>query len=311
MKPSSKKLKLSRRTIVLFLIMVLAIYVVVPQIGNFSDSLNTLQAAQWGDIVWAFAAVSLTYFAAGASYKALRFKPLPYFRTSVVQLASMFANRLLPAGIGGMGVNYQYLRRQRHTQSQALTMIAVNNTLGVVGNVLLVLVCLAGARLAWPSQATITLSPWLLAAVVTGAVIALSVGYHFRKPVGSTLRAVAKNLRSYRRRPIDISVALAAMAVLAFCNALGFWLCAQAVGADINFGAALIVLNLSVVLGAIVPTPGGIGGVEAGLVAGMVAYDVPAATALAAALAYRLLSFWLPLILGGLTFAVVSKRRYI
>src|SRR5437588_12961005 len=55
----------------------------------------------------------------------------------------MFANRLLPAGTGAIGVNGLYLRRQRHSLVQAGTVIGANNLIGFIGNMILLGVLLA------------------------------------------------------------------------------------------------------------------------------------------------------------------------
>jgi uncharacterized protein (TIRG00374 family) len=51
-------------------------------------------------------------------------------------------------------------------------------------------------------------------------------------------------------------------------------------------------------LGSIIPTPGGIGAVEAALTAGLTASGVPGAVAVSAVLLFRLLTFWLPVPVG-------------
>lgn len=60
-------------------------------------------------------------------------------------------------------------------------------------------------------------------------------------------------------------------------------------------------------LGGLLPIPGGLGGLDGGLLGALVVYGLPAAPAAAAILAYRLILFWLPLLLGGTAFA--SLRR--
>ena len=55
-------------------------------------------------------------------------------------------------------------------------------------------------------------------------------------------------------------------------------------------------------LGNLVPLPGGIGGVEGGLIGTFALYGLPAAKATAAVLIYRVLELWIPAILGGLAF---------
>jgi uncharacterized protein (TIRG00374 family) len=60
-------------------------------------------------------------------------------------------------------------------------------------------------------------------------------------------------------------------------------------------------------LGGLVPVPGGIGGVDAGLVGAFALYNVPITAAASAVLAYRAIALWVPAILGSAAF--VSLRR--
>ena len=60
-------------------------------------------------------------------------------------------------------------------------------------------------------------------------------------------------------------------------------------------------------LGNLVPLPGGIGGVEGGLIGTLVVYGVPAVPATAAVLLYRVVQLWLPAGLGAIAF--VRLRR--
>jgi len=56
-------------------------------------------------------------------------------------------------------------------------------------------------------------------------------------------------------------------------------------------------------------TPGGLGFVEAGLTATLIAAGVAGSDALLATLAYRVVSYWLPLP-AGLGASVLFRRRY-
>jgi uncharacterized membrane protein YbhN (UPF0104 family) len=51
-------------------------------------------------------------------------------------------------------------------------------------------------------------------------------------------------------------------------------------------------------LGGILPLPGGIGGIDGGLIGTLIVYGIPAAEATAAVLAYRVVLFWVPLVMG-------------
>jgi uncharacterized protein (TIRG00374 family) len=60
-------------------------------------------------------------------------------------------------------------------------------------------------------------------------------------------------------------------------------------------------------LGGLIPVPGGIGGVDLGLVGTFALYDVPITAAASAVLAYRAIALWVPALLGSVAF--VALRR--
>ena len=60
-------------------------------------------------------------------------------------------------------------------------------------------------------------------------------------------------------------------------------------------------------LGGLLPLPGGLGGIDGGLLGTFVVYGTPVTITAAAVLAYRVILFWLPLIVGAVAF--VSLRR--
>ena len=60
-------------------------------------------------------------------------------------------------------------------------------------------------------------------------------------------------------------------------------------------------------LGGLLPIPGGIGGIDGGLIGTLIVYGTPAAATAAAVLAYRVILFWLPLVLGGIAFFLLRR----
>jgi uncharacterized protein (TIRG00374 family) len=60
-------------------------------------------------------------------------------------------------------------------------------------------------------------------------------------------------------------------------------------------------------MGGLLPIPGGVGGIDLGLIGMLIAYGAPAAATAAAVLAYRIILFWLPLVLGGIAFALLRR----
>jgi uncharacterized protein (TIRG00374 family) len=71
----------------------------------------------------------------------------------------------------------------------------------------------------------------------------------------------------------------------------------KAFGQDMP-GAVLVMGYFLGTLGSLLPLPGGIGGIEGGMIGAYVAFGIPAGRALIGVLAYRAISFWLPTLPG-------------
>jgi hypothetical protein len=81
-----------------------------------------------------------------------------------------------------------------------------------------------------------------------------------------------------------------------------------ATGARPRASLVLLAYVTAVILGSIPITPGGLGFVEAGLAATLVLAGVPGPQATLATLAYRLVSYWLPIAAGPVAYALFRRR---
>jgi uncharacterized protein (TIRG00374 family) len=84
------------------------------------------------------------------------------------------------------------------------------------------------------------------------------------------------------------------------------WATFHAVGAQVPLSIVLMGYLIGQ-LGGALPLPGGLGGIDGGLIGTLIVYGAPPAATAAAVLAYRLVLFWLPLLVGAAAFA--SLRR--
>jgi uncharacterized membrane protein YbhN (UPF0104 family) len=92
-------------------------------------------------------------------------------------------------------------------------------------------------------------------------------------------------------------------------GAIGYWAFDNAVlwAAFHAFGSSppltvILIGYLIGQLGGLLPLPGGVGGIDGGLLGTLVVYGTPAAVTAAAVLAYRLILFWTPLVVGAPAF---------
>ncbi len=161
------------------------------------------------------------------------------------------------------------------------------------------------------TSALLTLLPAALAVATLALVPALGLLAGRRRPRHRWLAAAADALgdgvreagRVLRRR--DWRVVAGAIGYWAFDNAV-IWACFKAFGESPAITLVLMGYLIGQ-LGGLLPIPGGIGGIDGGLIGALVVFGLPAASTAAAVLAYRVILFWLPLLLGGVAFHKLRK----
>jgi uncharacterized membrane protein YbhN (UPF0104 family) len=84
------------------------------------------------------------------------------------------------------------------------------------------------------------------------------------------------------------------------------WACFEAFG-DSPAVAILVIGYFVGMLANLLPLPGGVGGVDGGMIGAFVAFGVDPASAIIAVLAYRFFAFWLPIAPGAISFATLRK----
>jgi uncharacterized membrane protein YbhN (UPF0104 family) len=128
-----------------------------------------------------------------------------------------------------------------------------------------------------------------------------------RRWIGAVIGALDGGVREagavLRRR--DWRVIGGSLGYWAFDNAV-LWACFRAFGESPALTLVLMGYLLGQ-LGGLLPIPGGIGGIDGGLIGALIVFGLPAAAAAAAVLAYRVILFWIPLILGAAAFAGLRK----
>ena len=167
------------------------------------------------------------------------------------------------------------------------------------------------------------LSPWLTIVPAVASVVTICAVFAIgRLPAGDPAAEDAGRIRRFwagARIALVDGVAEATRIIRSrsapvLVGSLGYWFWDNAVlwATYHAFGAApavTVVLMGYLIgqLGGALPFPGGLGGIDGGLLGTLVVYGAPVAATAAAILAYRVILFWLPLVVGAITF--FSLRR--
>jgi uncharacterized membrane protein YbhN (UPF0104 family) len=304
---------------------VIGVLVLVALVAAFAPGLGELRSrlahAQAG---WLVAAVVLELLSC-LSY-VLMFKPVFCSRMTwrsayELGMAELAVGSLVPAsGAGGLAFGVWALRRggmpARDITRGTVAFFVLKSAANFVAVVVVGVVMWLGAG---PHRsALLTLLPAglaLLAIVAVAAIPRLAARRPARadepgrllvwlRRAGDALDVGVREAgRVLRRR--DWRVIAGSLGYWAFDNAV-LWACLRAVGESPAITLVLMGYLIGQ-LGGLLPLPGGLGGIDGGLLGTLVVYGLPVAATGAAILAYRVILFWLPLILGGLAFASLRK----
>jgi uncharacterized membrane protein YbhN (UPF0104 family) len=270
---------------------------------------------------WQYAVIVLVlagvhYLAAAAAARAAAGQPLPVWENVRVQLAASAANRITPAGLGGSALLARYLTRRGLSGSAAVgAVVALSVFGGLADLVVLALLVVLGHRLGVGSGSTelsllagkarvLTgpLHSWWSLAVLVAVVVA---GLLARAGLGARLAAAVSGFLSpavqLLRRPRNLLALLAASGsttlVLAFAFAAST---AMIPGPQPRLSAASLIVAFMVgsAAGNAVPMPAGLGSTEAALVSVLVLAGMPVGHAAEVVVINRLVTFWLPALIG-------------
>ena len=315
--PLERLVRVRPRTLIMIATLTGAFYFLLPQLANVDESVRALRSANWGWLAGAVVMSGFTYGAAAIGMRGGVSEPLPLAPTIQAQLASSFVNRVTPANVGGMALNVRYLQKAGVPPPEAVTGIGLNVLAGGVVHIVLLIVFFAWAGRSGDTGFSLPSSSKLL--VVLAVVLALLgvvaatrwgrrvLRTHVWRNVKQSLSSMALIVRSPRRLLAlfggSMGVTLAYVVALACAaNAFDAGVSLAQVGA-VYLGSSLIA--------AAAPTPGGLGAMEAALVAGFTAIGMDGAIAVATVLSYRLATYWLPILPGWIAFRLLERRNYI
>ena len=290
-----------------------AVHVLLPQIAGLEQGLKALRTGRWPYLGLALLGAAATYVAGAWMVRASVGDPPPWSRTTLVQVAASSAAIVTPLGLGWVAVNQGYLQKEGVDEATARAATGLNMILTVVSHVglLVVLIPFLPALTlptASPPQRRIFVDVVVIAAVLVG--IALWVP-RLRNRTLSVIKPIIDAVPGVVRDP-KRSVSMVAGAVTAN---LAYGLALY--GAVAAFGPAAPPLGIVVAylvaatVASIAPTPGGLGAMEAALISALTRLAVPGGQAIAATLAFRLATFWLPLAVGGFVLHRVRRGGWV
>jgi uncharacterized protein (TIRG00374 family) len=317
-----------------FVLIIVAIYVVFPKLVGLDDALRKLDEATW---YWIVIAIGFNV-AAFAAYVALFRGVLGGIRDDdvhrrldlrasyLITMAGLAATRIFSAaGAGGIVLTYWALRKagmpRRRSACRMVAFLVL--TYGVYTFALVIFGILLRTHVL-PGDAPFggTVVPAIVSSIAIGIFLLIALipddierriqhfagGYRHTRYLTRFAKgpaAVASGVRTaihYVRNPSRGALAVGGAVGFWAANICVLWACFEAFGGDVPL--AVLVQGFFVGMAAnLIPSPaGGVGSVDAGMIAAFVLFGIDEATVFPAVLAYRVIAFWLPIPPGIVAF---------
>jgi uncharacterized protein (TIRG00374 family) len=312
--------RLARRTLQISAVLVVVglVLLLAPGLGQVRHLLTEARP-EWLALAIAFEAMSCVSYV-------LMFRPvfcnnMPWRTSWEIGLAELGAGSIVPAsGAGGLALGawilYEGGMPGEQIARRSVAFFLIKSSVNFIA--VAVLGTLMAVGLFGPD-----LSLWLTAVPAAGALLVIVVVLAVpRLGAGEPAPADARRLRRATRQARKALVGgtreavriLRSRNLLVIVGAVGYWAWDNAVlwatFHAFGYSPPITVVLMGYLigqLGGLLPLPGGLGGIDGGLIGTLIVYGTPAAVTAAAVLVYRVILFWLPLLVGAVAF--ISLRR--
>jgi uncharacterized membrane protein YbhN (UPF0104 family) len=262
-----------------------------------------LAVADRGWLLVATAATVATWVCSALAQQGAVTRPLPAGRLVAVQFAASAANHVLPAGLGAGAVNLRFLTRCGLPVARSATALAVKATAGTVvrGCLIAVLALVCPGALRFPH---VSATAWAVTVAVLATAVVLLSG-----PLRRALGAVLADIRAVHELPARAAALWGGSLAFASLHAAVLIAVTQAIELPLPPAPVALAYLAASSAAVLLPTPGGLGSLDAALALALTLAGAPGSAAASAVLGYRLLTVWLPLLPGLLALGVLARRR--
>jgi len=307
----------------IFTIMVslFAIHILLPQIGSIENTIKILHTAKYQWILLALFLQSLTYIMSSLSLINTVEYNLSLKKTYFEQLAGLFLSRLTFQGVGGAAMDERYLEKSGIERKKAITALSIIYIINSITKNSLLIISILILRSVIKTQIHLPNEwPYLLGVLLT--LISVGIIFIIIKPNFVKQKLIIpgidllRNTKSHikliflkqPKRGIRIFIGLLSVVLI---DATTLFLCIYAFGDNISIVKVAAVFVGSSMISSLSPTPGGLGAVESSLIIGLTSIGVYTSNAIAGVLVFRLLSFWLPIIPGYISYNYMRIKKII
>jgi len=300
--------KIQLWSVVFLVLFAIGTYYFLPRFGELSDIADAIRGASWTWVAGAFALALMTHVISGYVQYHAGAGVGRFGRITLIQLAGSFISHFLPFSLGTTGLATLYYERLGMSRPRALTAALLPIIFGVATTLILAVVIMPLTVAQAINRYSSGMSD---VSVVIGGLFATTVAVlaaalywpHSRRvwrQVKSAINAIDSPLQLFRLTIGSLT--------LTMISALSLAAAMTAIQVHIGIASLLTLYIVTTLVGNAAPTPGGLGATEATIILGLHSFGVALPAATAATLIFRFVSFWLPIIPGGIALALLRHQ---
>jgi undecaprenyl-diphosphatase len=306
--------RIKPKTVLMIVAGSLAFYALLPQLANIDETTDALADANLWWLPAIIAGSATTYLFATLSALGAYSLTLPVMATLRSQLASSFTALVAPANAGGMALGVRFLQKAGFETTAASSAVGLNTIGGIVAHIVLLF-----AFVSWTGQTgvgNIDLPDTSTALIVITAIVVLSgalllfgpIRRRVLGPVVRILKSVGGQLGDVFTSPARVLALFGGSALVTLAYAMTLVFSVEAFGGGLTILEISTAFIVATTIATIAPTPGGLGALEAAMIASLSGFGMDHGPAVGAVLAFRLATFWLPILPGWFTFAWMERN---
>jgi len=291
-------------------------------ITSWSEISEAMKGIDWNWVAPIFIATFMGTFGGAISLSGSVVRRIPLGEATVVMFGQSFLNRFTPMNAGGMAMRIRYLQKGGTDVTVATAAIGLTSAASGVVQVLFIAFFFLWSSSDPASGVSTDGGGGVAGSIVVLVVIAVLVAAitialtpKFRQWlwafVRSTIGKIRHDFGELARMPSKIAALFGGAALGKLSTIVAFVFSCRAFDIDIAFAELGAIYLVATTIASTVPTPGGVGAVEAALVLVLTNAGVPDATAWAAVLLFRLINYWFPTIPGYVALKISERRELV
>jgi uncharacterized protein (TIRG00374 family) len=303
----------------------IGIWAMVGVLTDVTSSFSTLKGADWAWVAVVFFLSLLPPVVEAWALVASVFAGVPARPVVALEYAKAFTG-LVGGTPASLAVTIRFFQRRGAESSYAVTAGALNSAVSWIVKGGLFLLSIPFAIGTWNPDANTAgahngLVKLLLVVIIVVGVLAgivglvLTFGRRIRRIVADKIRPLTTKafepVRNLAREPRKFVALIGGNTVSQLITAFALGASLHAFGYGLSLAQLLFTITIASVIGGVSPVPGGMGIVEAGLIAGLVGFGVPEDVAVAAVFVQRLFTAYLPPIWGYATLVWLRHREFL